>query len=143
MTRLNQPPAELRNRIIQLEKRNAALEADKCRASFVQIEQLRDIDEIRAQLQKEKEKTSDLALHKSLTVVLQRKVDELQQQTGQQRQQEADTSTTTLFSQADLDEAFSGVPGSSNSFIDEVARSDPQAQDYRPTVAFFLIVLFF
>ena len=105
----------------------------------MQIEQLRAIDELRTQLQRETEKTSDLALHKSLTVVLQRKVDELQQQMDQRRQQETDTSTTVLFSQADLDEAFSGVPGSSNaqSFIDEVARTDPQAQDWRPTVDLF------
>ena len=109
MTRLNQPPAELRNQIIQLEERNATLEADKCRTSFHQIEQLRVIDELRAQLQRETEKTSDLVLHKSLAVVLQRKVDELQQQMGQ-RQQQTTAVSAAMFSQADLDQALSSVP---------------------------------
>ena len=109
-------------------------------ASFQQREQQYALEGLRAQLQRETEKTSDLALHKTLTVVLQRKVDELQLQLQQQQQQEADISTTVLFSQADLDNALSSVPGCSNAqcFIDEVARSDPQA---RPTVALFSIII--
>ena len=72
-TRLNQTPAELRNRVTQLEERNAALEmAAGGTASFQQIEQQRILEGLQIQLQKEKEKTSDLALHKSLTVVIQR-----------------------------------------------------------------------
>ena len=139
--RLNRPPAELQNQIIQLEQRNAVLEADKCLASFHQIEQLRTIDELRVQLQRKTEEASNLALHKSLTTVLQRKADDLQRQL--QQQQEADISTTDLFSQADLDIALSSVPGCSNaqqSFIDEVARTDLQDQA-RPTVALFPIIL--
>ena len=134
--RLNRPPTELQNRILQLEQQNAVLEADKCLASFQQIEQQRAIDQLREQLQRKTEEASNLALHKSLTTVLQRKADDLQRQL-QQQQQEADISTTDLFSQADLDNALSSVPGCSNaqqSFIDEVARSDPHAQ---PTVALF------
>ena len=140
--RMNRPPAELQNQIIQLEQTNAALEADKCLASYQQIEHLRLIDELRVQLQRKTEEAYNLALHKSLTTVLQRKADDLQRQLQQQQQQqEADITTTDLFSQADLDHALSSVPGCSTaqqSFIDEVARSDPQA---RPTVAFFLIFL--
>ena len=135
-TRLNLPPAELRNRIIQLEERNAALETANHTANFQQIEQQRILDELRGQLQKEKEATSDVALYKSLTVVLQRKVDDLQQQMDQQQQTAA--VSAVMFCQADLDQALSSVPGCSNaqSFIDEVARSDPQAQDWHSTVAF-------
>ena len=142
--RLNRPPAELQNQIVQLEQRNAVLEADNCLASYQQTEQLRTIDELRVQLQTETQKASDLALHKSLTTVLQRRVDELQQQVQQQQQQEADISTADLVSQADLDIALSSVPGCSNaqqSFIDEVARTDLQDQDRRPTVALFSIII--
>ena len=144
--RLNRPPAELQNRIIQLEQQNAVLEADNCLASYQQTEQLRTIDELRVQLQRKTEEASNLALHKSLTTVLQRKADDLQRQLQQQQQQqpEADISTADLFSQADLDIALSSVPGCSNaqqSFIDEVARTDLQDQDRRPTVALFSIII--
>ena len=142
--RLNRPPAELQNRIIQLEQQNAVLEADNCLASYQQTEQLRTIDELRVQLQRKTEEASNLALHKSLTTVLQRKADDLQRQL-QRQQQEADVSTTDLFSQADLDIALSSVPGCSNaqqSFINEVARIDLQDQDRRPTVALFSIIIF-
>lgn len=144
-TRLNQTPAELRNRVTQLEERNAALEMASNTASFQQIEQQRILEGLQAQLQKEKEKTNDLALHKSLTVVLQRKVDDLQLQLDQQQQ--ATAVSAVMFSQADLDEALSGVPGCSNaqSFIDEVDRSDlrQQTQNWQLTVAFFFRLLFF
>ena len=140
--RLNRPPAELQKQIVQLEQTNAALEADKCLASYQQIEHLRLIDELRVQLQKKTEEASNLVLHKSLTTVLQRKADDLQRQLQQQQQQqETDITTSDLFSQADLDHALSSVPGCSTaqqSFIDEVARSDPHAQ---PTVALFSIII--
>ena len=55
-TRLNQTPAELRNRVTQLEERNAALEMASNTASFQQIEQQRILEGLQAQLQKEKEK---------------------------------------------------------------------------------------
>ena len=142
-TRLNRPPIELQNRIIQLEQTNAALEADKCLASYQQIEHLRLIDELRVQLQKKTEEASNLVLHKSLTTVLQRKADDLQRQLQQRQQQEEDISTADLFSPADLATALSSVPSCSTntqqSFIDEVARSDPYA---RPTVALFSIIIF-
>ena len=139
--RLNRPPAELQKQIIQLEQTNAALEADKCLASYQQIEHLRLIDELRVQLKKKTEEASNLVLHKSLTTVLQRKADDLQRQL-QRQQREEDISTADLFSPADLVTALSSVPSCSTntqqSFIDEVARSDPYA---RPTVALFSIII--
>ena len=139
--RLNRPPAELQNQIIQLEQKNAVLEADKCLASLQQIEQQRAIDQLREQLKRKTEEASNLILHKSLTTVLQRKADDLQRQLQQRQQQEEDISTADLFSPADLATALSSVPSCSNaqqSFIDEVARSDPYA---RPTVALFSIII--
>ena len=139
--RLNRPPAELQKQIIQLEQTNAALEADKCLASYQQIEHLRLIDELQVQLKKKTEEASNLVLHKSLTTVLQRKADDLQRQL-QRQQREEDISTADLFSPADLVTALSSVPSCSTntqqSFIDEVARSDPYA---RPTVALFSIII--
>ena len=139
--RLNRPPIELQNQIIQLKQKNAVLEADKCLASLQQIEQQRAIDQLREQLQRKTEEASNLALHKSLTTILQRKADDLQRQL-QRQQQEEDISTADLFSPADLAIALSSVPSCSTntqqSFIDEVARSDPYA---RPTVALFSIII--